>query len=90
MIEIVKVVEAKPLAAHRLWVKFTDGKEGVRDFADILAEGGPMVDWLRDEGNFAQVFVTFGVSSWPNAFDVDAVELHRELAERGALSRVAA
>ena len=41
---MVDVLRLRALEGHRLWVRFTDGSEGVRDFSDILAEGGPMVE----------------------------------------------
>ena len=37
---MVDVLRLKALESHRLWVRFSDGSEGVRDFSDILAEGG--------------------------------------------------
>ncbi|MFZ5932212.1 MAG: DUF2442 domain-containing protein [Pseudomonadota bacterium] len=40
MIKLVKVIEIKPLGGNRLWVRFSDGREGVRDFSDMLAQGG--------------------------------------------------
>jgi hypothetical protein len=90
MIALIKVVEARPLGEHRLWVRFSDGRQGVRDFADILAEGGPMIGPLRDPTFFARVFVECGVPTWPNGFDVDAIALHEEMAAAGLLSDVAA
>lgn len=90
MIALVKVVEAKALGDRRLCLRFSDGREGVRDFTDILAEGGPMVEALRDPTFFARVFVEYGVPTWPNGFDVDAIALHREMEAAGSLSGVAA
>ncbi len=90
MIEIVKVVALKVIGDHSLWLRFSDGQEGVRDCSDILAEGGPMVEPLRDPAMFRRAFLTFGVPSWPNGFDLDAINLHMELLDAGALRRVSA
>ena len=90
MINMVKVVELKPLEGHRLWVKFSDGSEGTRDYSDLIAKGGPVIEPLRDPEVFNKVFISFGVPSWPNGFDVDAINLQMELRERGALSHEAA
>jgi hypothetical protein len=90
MIKMVKVVELKPLEGHRLWVKFSDGTEGIRDYTDLIAKGGPAIDPLQDQALFNKVFISFGVPSWPNGFDVDAINLQMELQERGALSHAAA
>jgi len=90
LIEIVKVVALKVVGDCSLWLRFSDGQEGVRDCADILAEGGPMVEPLRDPAMFARAFLSFGVPSWPNGFDLDAINLHSELRDAGALTRVAA
>ena len=85
MIKMVKVTELKPLDDVRLWVRFSDGTEGIRDYSDMLAEGGPMVEPLRDPSFFKSVFVSFGVPSWPNGFEVDAIALHMELEKAGLL-----
>ena len=90
MIEIVKVTELRALDGHRLWVRFSNDREGVRDFADILAEGGAMVEPLRDPTFFRRVFLQFGVPSWPNGYDIDAIALHREMDEAGLLTPAAA
>jgi hypothetical protein len=90
MINMVKVVKVNPLEGHRLWVQFSDGTEGVRDYTDLLAKGGPAIEPLRDQALFNKVFISFGVPSWPNGFDVDAINLQMELRESGALSHAAA
>ena len=85
MINMVKVTELKPLDDVRLWVRFSDGSEGIWDYSDMLAEGGPMVEPLRDPSFFKSVFISFGVPSWPNGFEVDAIALHMELDKAGLL-----
>jgi Protein of unknown function (DUF2442) len=90
MINMVKVVKVNPLEGHRLWVQFSDGTEGVRDYTDLLTKGGPAIEPLRDQAIFNKVFISFGVPSWPNGFDVDAINLQMELRERGALSHAVA
>jgi len=90
MIEMVKVVALKVVDDRSLWLRFSDGQEGVRDCSDILAEGGQMVEPLRDPAMFRRAFLSFGVPSWPNGFDLDAINLHMEMQAAGALKRVAA
>lgn len=87
---MVSVRKLRALERRRLWVQFSDGSEGVRDFADITAEGGPMVEPLKSQEYFARVFVESGVPTWPNGFDVDAINLYMELRDAGALTRAAA
>src|SRR4030081_3019206 len=51
---MVDVLRVKALDGHRLWVRFSDGNEGVRDFSDIIATGGPMVEPLKAPAYFAR------------------------------------
>ena len=90
MIKMVKVVKLEPLDGFRLWVRFSDGSEGIRDYSDMIAEGGPMVEPLRDQLFFDKVFISFGVPSWPNGYDIDAINLHMELRDASALTHAAA
>ena len=85
MIKMVKVVAVEPREGHCLWVRFSDGTEGVRDYSDMIASEGPMLLPLRDQAFFDKVFVSFGVPTWPNGYDVDAINLQMELAKRGLL-----
>jgi Protein of unknown function (DUF2442) len=85
MRRLVRVVEAKAIDDCRLWLRFSDGYEGVRDLSDVLSEGGVMVEPLRDPAVFKRVFVESGVPSWPNGFDLDAINLHMELDRAGLL-----
>jgi hypothetical protein len=87
MIDIAKVVKVDPVGGHRLRIRFSDGMEGDRDFSDIIAEGGPMVEPLKDPAFFARVFIELGTLTWPNGFDVDSIALHDEMDAAGALRR---
>ena len=85
MIKMVKVVDVKPLGGSRLRVHFSDGSEGEHDFSALLAQGGEMVAPLRDAAFFKQVHVEYGVLTWPNGFDLDAIALHMSMENAGEL-----
>jgi hypothetical protein len=88
--EIVKVIEVSPAGAHRLRITFSNGATGVHDFAELIEEGGEMVEPLRNPAFFARAFVEMGVPAWPNGFDLDAIKLHMDMAAAGELHKDAA
>lgn len=88
--ELVDVTAVTPPGAYRLAVKFSDGTEGERDFADRIAEGGETIEPLRDPGFFARVFLDHGILTWPNGFDLDSIALHIDMQNNGQLRRSAA
>ena len=87
---MIKVVAVEALEKHRLRARFSDGTEGVRDFADILEEGGPMVEPLRDPTFFSRVFIELGAPTWPNGYDIAPWTLHKELEDAKLLKPSAA
>jgi hypothetical protein len=87
---LVDVTRLKPLDDHRLWLRFTDGSEGIRDLSDVISHEGPMSEPLRDPAYFKRVFIEMGVPTWPNGFDLDPVNLYMQLRDAGALTRTAA
>ena len=90
MFELIDVVRVEPRGGYRLALVFSDGSEGERDFADLMAEGGEMVEPLRDVAFFARVFLDDGVLTWPNGFDLDSIALHQEMKAAGLLRAPAA
>jgi hypothetical protein len=90
MIEIVKVVSIKRLGGYRLRLRFSDGTQGERDFSDLVAEGGEMVEPLANPEFFAQVFLELGTLAWPNGFDLDSIALHGQMKRAGLLQKSAA
>ena len=89
-IELVDAIEVKAVGEYRVWVRFSDGREGVRDFADMIDTGGPMIEPLRDPAVFQQVYVHNNVPAWPNGLEIDATNLHMEMERAGLLSGAAA
>ena len=87
---MVDVLRLNALGGHRLWLRFTDGSEGVHDLSNVVAKGGPMVEPLKDPVYFARVFVEMGAPTWPNGFDLDPIALHERMAKAGELTKVAA
>lgn len=87
---MVDVLRLRPLEGYRLWLRFSDGREGIRDLSDVIAEDGPMVEPLKSPEYFARVFVEMGAPTWPNGFDLDPINLYMELRDSGALTTAAA
>ena len=87
---MVDVLRLRPLEGTRLWLRFTDGNEGVHDLSDVFAEGGPMVEPLRSKAFFDRVFVEMGAPTWPNGFDLDPINLYMQMRDAGELTSVAA
>ncbi|HEY1632566.1 MAG TPA: DUF2442 domain-containing protein [Rhizomicrobium sp.] len=84
------VLQVRAYDGYKLWIHFSDDSEGVRDFTDILAEGGPMAEPLKSPDYFARAFVQSGMPTWPNGFDIDAINHYMEFRDAGALTRAAA
>jgi hypothetical protein len=61
----------------------------VRDLADVIGQGGPMVEPLKAPAFFSRVFDEMGAPTWPNGFDLDPVNLYMTMRDAGALSRSA-
>ena len=87
---LTKITRLEKMGGYRLRVRFTDGSEGTHDFASMVAEGGPMLEPLRNEAYFNRVFLEFGALTWPNGFDIAPEWLRREMESAGELARVAA
>jgi hypothetical protein len=83
---MVEVIRLKPLPDHRLWLRFTDGREGIWDMSSLLSEAGPMVEPLRQPGFFARAFVEMGAPTWPNGYDIDPIHLYMRMRDAGCLS----
>ena len=82
---VVDVIRVAARPGHRLWLRFSDGREGIYNLTDFIAEGGDMVEPLKSSKYFSRVFVEMGAPTWPNGFDLDPINLYMELRDAGAL-----
>lgn len=87
---LTKVTKAEPLGGYRLRFRFSDGSVGERDFANVVAGGGTMLEPLRDPAYFARVFIEFGAPTWPNGYDLAPNALYAEMAAAGLLRHATA
>jgi hypothetical protein len=90
MIEIIKILRVEKLGGFRLRLHFSDGTQGERDFSDVIAAGGTMIEPLGNKKYFARVFLQLGALTWPHGLDLDSIALHDEMMSAGALQRTAA
>jgi hypothetical protein len=49
-----------------------------------------MVEPLQAISFFDRVFISNGVLTWPNGYDLDAIQLHIEMKNAGELTKAAA
>lgn len=64
----LKVSGVRPLADHRLWVRFSTGEAKIFDFTPLLDT--PAFAPLADKNVFAGVYIDYGVTVW-NGGDID-------------------
>jgi hypothetical protein len=74
--EITGVTDVKVLDAARLWLRFSDGLEGVVD----LARESSAFPESNDSKWFAQVTLAGGGLAWPGGFDCAPEWLHERVA----------
>lgn len=72
-----RIVEARALGGHSVWLRFADRTEGAVDLRAAIASSH--VDALRDERAFAQLRVEFGTLVWPDGSDWAPEALHELL-----------
>jgi hypothetical protein len=83
---MVDVLRLRPMDGHRLWLRFSNGREGVRDLSDMIQGSAPMVAPLKDQAFFARVFIESGAPTWPNGFDLDPIQLYMEMRDAKLLT----
>ncbi len=64
----LKISGVRPLADHRLWVRFSTGEAKIVDCTPLLQS--PCFAPLKDEAAFRDVYIDYGVTVW-NDGDID-------------------
>ncbi|MEX6506491.1 DUF4160 domain-containing protein [Jiella sp. M17.18] len=87
---MVDVVAVDAMRGHRLHLRFSTGEEGELSVRPLIDTDAPMLRPLKDEREFARVFLELGNPAWPSGFDLDAIALYMDMKERGLLRQPAA
>jgi hypothetical protein len=77
-----EVSELRVEPGYRLWIRFSDGVEGVVDLSAMVGRGvfAPLVD----EAAFAGASIDeFGTVCWPNGADLAPDAMHAALKRQG-------
>ncbi len=82
---MVRIVEVKPLAKFKIWVRFQDRTQGWVDVSD-LAGKGVFSKW-KEPGFFETVFIDkeSHTVAWPGGIDLAPESLYEEVAGRSPL-----
>ncbi len=79
-----RVLEIKVLPGFCLSVKFIDGTTGEVDLSRLVnSEGAGVFAPLRDPSFFAQVYLEYGVVTWPGEVDLAPDAMYDEIKKRG-------
>lgn len=82
---MIWVVKAKALPQYRLWLQFSDGKEGEIDLKEfIFADTRAVTAKLRDANAFAAIRVDLDTVVWDSGFDLAPEFLYERLLARVA------
>ncbi|MFM9957501.1 MAG: DUF2442 domain-containing protein [Phycisphaerales bacterium] len=75
-----RVIECRPEADFKVWLRFEDGAAGVVDLSDLVGVG-VFARW-RTPGEFERVFIDPDTSTlaWPGGIDLDPYRLHSDIA----------
>lgn len=82
---MIKLIAVEPKEQYQLLLRFSDGAQGMFDFAGFVEAGTEMTAPLRDPAFFARHFIELGALAWPNGLDFSAGSLHRRLQDEGRL-----
>jgi hypothetical protein len=86
----MKIIDIAVTGTTSLSLAFSDGSSGNWSADELIARDTIMTRPLADPAYFARAFIEAGALAWPNGFELSATNLHRRLAEPGALIRPAA
>ena len=74
-----RIIDVKPLADFKVWIKFSDNIEGVADLSDLKGKG--IFSKFNDQDYFNSVFIDqeSHTLTWPGGIDLDPEVLYAEV-----------
>lgn len=86
---MIKIVHARWIKDQQIALAFSDGSEGVYDFASVLAVKTPLTQPLQDTAAFQKFFLELGALCWPHGLEFSADKLHADLLAAYSLHQAA-
>ena len=73
------IESVKPLSDYRVWIKFSNGVEGIVDLSDIKGKG-VFAKW-KDVSFFNSVYIDSETHTltWPGGIDLDTMNLYADI-----------
>jgi hypothetical protein len=80
---MLHVIEARAVGGYRLFLRFSDGVEGIADIASLL--WGPVFEPLRGSATFARFHISpVGALEWGNGADLAPETLQDLIKQSGS------
>lgn len=76
---MIKIVHARWIKDQQIVLAFSDGSEGVYDFAPLLAAKTSLTQPLQDNTVFEKFFLELGALCWTHGLEFSADKLHADL-----------
>jgi hypothetical protein len=76
---MIKIVHARWIKDQQIALAFSDGSEGVYDFASLLALKTSLTQPLQDTAVFQKFFLELGALCWPHGLEFSADKLQADL-----------
>lgn len=84
---VIKIVRARWLKDQQITLAFSDGREGVYDFALLLTPKTSLTQPLQDAVAFQRFFLEVGSLCWPSGLAFSASKLYADLLSVNCLSQ---
>ena len=73
----IQLLQVKAQPQYRLWLKYSDGVEGIVDLSALVGQG--VFSLWNDETEFQKARATRSAVIWNDQVDVDAISLYLQL-----------
>lgn len=79
-----RLTKVTPLQNYILEVEFTDGTHGFVEMHNfVMSEKAGVFSVLKNKDLFNQVYLTYGVATWPGQLDLAPDTMHDEIQAKG-------
>jgi Protein of unknown function (DUF2442) len=86
---MIKIVHARWIKDQQIALAFSEGNEGVYDFAALVALKTPLTQPLQETAAFQKFFLALGALCWPHGLEFSAGKLHSDLLAANLLHQAA-